>query len=171
MIRYGLFDFAAPPRTGTTWFLKAATMAALGELSKFDVHKVFIERPRHEVARMRVSLVRHPATWLRSYYSEIYPGVVGVPAVDVFGTIAADDVFDWMDKCVDSLPGQVGAMFAAYEADSCLRMEDFPNNAVELFGSVGVARQYAVACRTLGKQNASRSLSPIPKVLRGRRFE
>lgn len=170
MIRYEQFDFAAPPRTGTTWFLDAATRIGLGEKSKFAIHKLFPEKERH-VQRMYISMVRHPVDWLMSYYHEIHPGSIQVDVVDIFQGIQANDPCEFMEKVVDQIPGSVGSMFSAYKADSVLRLEDLPWCALSLFETVGVKQRVAQMCNVLPKQNVSQKHFNIPDVLRRRVME
>ena len=41
MIDYVVFEFSAPPRTGTEWFIKAVQLAGLGPAFKRHAHAPF----------------------------------------------------------------------------------------------------------------------------------
>ena len=75
MIDYKLFQFAAPPRTGLPWFVKAMEMCGLGsEL----IDQAYIPHTSMNKGLLKVGLVRHPCDWLRSYWAESYPKKIGV---------------------------------------------------------------------------------------------
>ncbi len=148
------FHFAACPRTGSTWFIKAAAIAGLGEAFKAKLHDPFPARAQR-LASLRVSLVRHPCDWLASYWASIHPGRVGVREVDALPVAMAS--FDSFIKAyLRSMPGQVGRIFASYNADTYLRLEDMPWAAVELFETIGVQRGQTALVEKLDPQNVTR---------------
>ena len=155
MIDYGLFRFASPPRTGTTWFRKACLACGLGDPGRTGVHEPHEDEP---TSILRVSLVRHPADWLRSYWSSIHPGVIGVSAVDSFRHLGREGGFDrFVRECLQFAPGQVGLMVERYNADTVLRLEDMPWALIELLESLGVPESKSRRCLSLGPQNTSSS--------------
>lgn len=133
MITYKLFEFATTPRTGTTWFMNAAYAVGLGNGFKSDVHLLF---PKQRGTLPRVTLVRHPCDWLRSYYQAIYPAKLGLPT-DVLSDFRDASDFDMFVRMyLRRRPGEVGRIFDSYKADVCLRTEDlnvsFPDFCVQL---------------------------------------
>ena len=123
MIRVDNLQFAAAPRTGSTWLLHA--LEAYG----IQGQKTHIHHP-HEAGKsphtVRVSLVRHPADWFASYYAAIYPGLIDVRCVDVMA-VDRDLSFDGFIKAyLRNRPGEYGRIITAYNADVYLRIEDCP---------------------------------------------
>ena len=158
MINYGNFCFASAPRTGTTWFLKACQLAGLKRGFKAHAHTHFRE---DHYTYLKVSLVRHPYRWLTSYYKAIFPGVIGIYEVDQLRLGVTKLGFerfalDYLEK----RPGQIGRIFHSYQADSYLRIEDTPWNAIELFTSAGISKNLSNACRDLAPQNLSKEHTP-----------
>jgi len=150
---FGLFRFASPPRTATSWIKQAAVMCGLTEL---EPNKVHVPHDLAEKNTIKLSTVRHPCSWLASYYVEIYPGVVGIPEVDCFRPSLCIPTFDafvrsyLMDLC------SVGLMFKAYNADVCLRVEDLPWAFIEFLESLGVPKKMRERCLALTPQNSSK---------------
>lgn len=150
MIHFDLFQFASAPRTATTWVRRAAALAGLKENWTREVHMPFPEQNEWKV--LRVSCVRHPCDWLASYYAMINPGHVNVPTVDAFRT--NEKTFDeFIRRYLDEMPGAVGRMFASYNADSCMRVEDLPAAFCELLESLGVPRKLRERCIETGPDN------------------
>ena len=155
MMDMGLFFFASPPRTATTWVRKA-TMEA-GILRNADRVKVHVPHEDRPSSVLRIACVRHPCDWLRSYYTSVYPGKVGVECVDVFRPAAGAKDFDEFVRYVLSLgPGAVGGMFRAYNADVILRVEDLPWAFVEFLESLAVPRKLRERCLSLNRQNPTK---------------
>ena len=159
MIDYGIFQFASPPRTATTWFRKVAFRAGLGERSAAGIHTP--HEPRGDV--LRVSVVRHPADWLRSYYTTIQGGHVGVGCVDKFMALAKGSycLNDFLAGYLFKMPGAVGWMFDAYNADTILRVEDLPWAMQSILEGAGVKLSLAVNAIKISPQNVSRGVMPI----------
>jgi len=153
MINYRSFLFAAAPRTGTTWVLHAAEAVGLGEGSKAHVHIPFDDPLETPTEGFRVSLVRHPCSWLLSYYCSVYPGFIGVPAVDRFRYFDAPTFEIFIQHYLREFPGEVGRMFESYRAQSYLRTEDFPWGFLELLRAVEVPQHERDACVKIPKQN------------------
>lgn len=159
MISYTLFDFATAPRTGSTWFIKAAEEAGLGTGSKFSVHTPMEGKSRQKLA---VSLVRHPCEWLRSYYDAIFPGKIGVDAVDQLADLTATTFEQFVDRYLKHVPGQVGKIFQAYPADVFMKIEDQPWALIELLISYGVPPRQYHSLRSLTPQNGTKHPSQWP---------
>jgi len=149
MINYELFEFAAAPRTGTTWVIHAARFMGLGEGFKAHVHVPF----EGKSDLYRVSTVRHPCTWLASYFTSIHRGFLAVPAVDRFCRLPTDDFDDFVREYLRFMPGEIGQMFLDYNANSYMRMEDLPWAFVELMESLGIPTEKADECLGIPVQN------------------
>jgi len=134
MIEFDRFVLASAPRTGTTWFRKAAADVGLGAPAKFNVHIP----PPEDYTGFVVTLVRHPYDWLVSYYLSLKGGAIGVPAVDQFCNIARGSygVYDFLAQYVRLFPGEVSKMFDLYRASSVLRLEDFPWAVISFFETI-----------------------------------
>lgn len=167
MIAFKRFRFASPPRTGTTWFAHAV-YEVFGETStKAGVHQPM---PK-DLTDLRIGTVRNPVDWLVSYYRTIHPGAIGVPVVDAFKLeqVPFYTFNDFIRGYLEKMPGQVGKIFDAYPADIYLRLEDFPDNVVELFESLGVDSCQARLARNVeAKNRSSRKPRPVwsPALLR-----
>lgn len=136
MIDYGLFRFATPPRTASTWFLQACFTADLGVGFKADVHIPPPDKAKHA---LNVSLIRNPVDWLASYYHALEGGHVGVPEVDVFSRYAkeADSLNEFIEAYLRNIPGAIGRMHAAYKAGMVMKVEEISYAATIFFESLG----------------------------------
>lgn len=152
MIDYGPFAFCAPPRTGTTWFIKAAYEAGLGSAPKTRIHTP----PTSSYNGLVVSLVRHPYHWLESIYYGLEGGFIGVQQVDKYASIArqSEDFADFVNRCIEEHPKGISQAFDSYRANSVLRLEDFPWAAVEFFESIGAKKDKLEKVAKLPPQNA-----------------
>lgn len=162
-INYGKFIFAAAPRTGTTWWLKSAAIAGLGNGSKSHVHQPAFDRHSNTLS---VTLVRHPCDWLASYYVAIHRGCSGVLAVDKFMPLS-DKSFDcFVEDYLTIMPGYVGRLIDSYRADTVFKIEDMPWAFVEFAESLGVSIEKRKEVASLTKMNASKELPVWDKGLR-----
>lgn len=127
MIQFEKFDFAAPPFTAVGTFVMTMLRADFKLYGrKDDIASVpFSGDP----GRLRVSLVRHPYSWLHSYYQQI----IRLPA-----TTPQKTFDEFTLDYVQQTPGRISRMFAGYAADTCLRVEDFPMALSEFIESLGV---------------------------------
>lgn len=160
MITYNEFNFAAPPRTGSTWFIKAAYEAGLGNAYKAKLHVP----PPNDFDGYVVSMIRHPFFWLRSYYYALEGGACGVDCVDVFveHSRKAKDFNGFVRRYLKHIPGTVGKMFDAYKANSVLQTEELPYNAAELFESVGVRpKMIENAIHAVPPQNRTKNIQHV----------
>lgn len=164
MTDFGLFQFASPPRTATTWIRKAAALAGLRENGRSEIH--LPHEQNHSV--VKVSCVRGPVGWLQSYYASIRPGRVDVPVVDAFYCDENTTFDEFIRRYLNEMPGQVCRMFDAYHADICLRLEDLPWAFIELLDSLGVPRKLRERCLVLGIENPSKILPKWSPSLKAR---
>ena len=170
MIQYPKFKFAfaAPPRTATTWFLKACSDLEIGHGTKTNLH---IPPPEGWDGYL-ISLVRHPYDWLASYYLALEGGVIGVQCVDTFAIYARTcmhgclymkgGVYNFIKTCVNDRPGKIGEMFDAYRASTVIKMEDLPWAAVEFFASLGIKRRKLKVIQNMNPQNSRKGHPHIP---------
>lgn len=162
MITFQHFAFAAPPRTGSTWFLQAATIMGFEGATKTNLHIPFPDDWRG----FSLSLVRHPADWLVSYFESLQGGKIGVPAVDALANhYKLNDVRSSIRSFLETEPDKLTQVFDAYRADTVLKMEDYPWNAIEFFQSIGCKN--ALDLRGLDKQNGRKHKTTIPRSLLG----
>lgn len=148
MIDYGHFCYAAPPRTGVLWFIRACDASGV-KPAEYD-NRACVEPP-HGNGRFTVTVVRNPYDWLVSYYHAYRGGPTGIPVVDQFAGLArqAGDVGRFVQLVARHKPGSVGGMFDAYRATSVVRLEDMPWALIELLASFGVdavAAEYLAPC-------------------------
>ncbi len=153
MIKYEKFFFAAPPKTGSTFFIKAAAEIGLGDAQKAELH---IPPPLTNWSGFLVSTVRHPYEFLCSYYLSLKGGATGVACVDVLMDHARTslDADEFVSKYLKHCPGEVGKIFDRYRANSVLRLEDFPWNIIEFFETIGVQHNEAWKISSMTPQNA-----------------
>jgi len=153
MISYTDFQYAAAPKTGTTWFIKAAYEAGLGHKKKTNLH----DPPPDGHKGFVVTTIRHPYDWLVSYYLSLRGGTVGVVGVDLFCWIArkSPSVEAFINNYLRMFPGRVTEMFDSYKANTVIRLEDYPESAIEIFDTF---RNSRVSCdgqvRKITPQNA-----------------
>lgn len=157
-VTYDNFVFASPPRTGISWFTKACEKVGLTSTS---LDRAYFPFSSLENTSYKVSLVRHPYYWLVSYYYKASKDKLGIPELDALGEVANRDSItshrDFLISYLNSCSGQVGRIFNLYEADTCLRIEDMPFAAVELFLSLGVPSHLAGQCKSIAHQNRDRN--------------
>lgn len=133
MIVYDGFSFATAPRTGATWFIRAAQLAGFGP--GFHSHAV-TPFPEENNKQIRVSLVRNPWQWLRSFHSHD----VACNHVGKLGTIDKKLPFDrYVQFYLNHYAGAIGRLLLGYKADSFIKCEDLPDAFVELARSLGVS--------------------------------
>lgn len=134
MIDYNGFSFAAPPRTGSTWFVNACYCIGLGEKSRANSHVP----PPKDWKGYTVSLVRHPASWLVSYFSVLEGGKIQVDCVDALAhCYVRDDMMASLKKFLRLPKNTLTKMFDEYQANTVIRLEDFPWGPLEFFQSLG----------------------------------
>jgi hypothetical protein len=127
MIDYGLFKYAAPPRTASTWVQHALSKTRHEVLhgNTFAVHIPF--SPGYEVPRL--STVRHPVEWLLSYWYSVGTGVVsGCDELRELAQVArrSNTLVEFLLNVAEDQPGIVGRIFGQYMATSVIRVEDLP---------------------------------------------
>lgn len=154
MIDFEYFEFATTPRTGTTWFMNAAAEAGLRHGCKADAHNPF---ENGSARKPRVTIVRHPCDWLRSFYVRIYPAKLSLPT-DNLSNIVANNFDDFIRAYLKSYRGEVGRIFDAYVADICLRTEELNSAFGELCDSVGIIRTRIIRAQKTPPHNCSREL-------------
>ena len=155
MIRYPDFDFASPPRTGTTWFVQACALTSLGERSRGQVHLLHDDSPT-----LKITHVRHPCDWLASYFQTIHGGYLDVPCVDEFRFLEFSSFGSFIKSYLRKMPGSIGRMFKAYRATSYIRLEDEPFGLLELLKSCEIEHK-ATKIKTLAPANRARQHLPI----------
>lgn len=183
-VEYERFQFASAPRTGSTWFLKAASISGLGDGSKSKVHIPF---PDDNSKTLRVSMVRRPVDWMASYWASIYPGSVGIHHIDALGTYQWGDkdsagytsrsgviqnFDDFVRHYLKYMPGQYGRIINHYQSDNVIRIEDTPWCFIEFVeGFKSLSPHQIESLRNLNKQNSSKHLPVWNKKLRRKVIE
>lgn len=123
MIDFGSFGLITPARSGGGWLALAAR--TLGFVPGRGC--LTLDRPAAYTAPV-VTLVRHPALWLASWYAV---GIGRSPFAEVH----------WDTYCAEYLnqrPGTFWKRHCECKADIVLRLEDMPHAACEFFRSMGV---------------------------------
>jgi hypothetical protein len=157
--------FCSPPRTGSTWFLNAVAASGLNMLDggSKDKHSIGV----FNQSDFRVTLVRHPYNWLRSYYFSIAGGHVGVPLLDnIFPVLYREtgSFSKFINVIVTDFPGLVCRVFDAYKASTIMRLEDMPWAAVLFMRQINAPNP--VGPRAIGKLNGTKELPPVDEKLR-----
>ncbi len=161
MIDYSLFHFSCPPRTGTSWILRAAELVGLKKKlweNEFVAHVPFDE---NGVRLYRVSLVRHPCDYLASRWTDASLG----------GRSSYGSFDSYIRRYLSGRCEAVSHVYARYKADSCMRIEDMPWAFMEFLQSIDVPPSLYRRCEKLGKQNVSGSLPQWDRKLRQRIVE
>lgn len=150
MIQYELFDLAAPPRVGGAWLMRACERAGVPAVGGDGLHNP----PGPGYA---VGVIRHPFTWLQSYYAAGGPTFHSskkstVLLSELVKQSASMEIF--FRNYLTYIPGTAGEAMLEYKVDTILRMEDYPWNAFEFLASVGVPERTALeAVRDLPPSN------------------
>ncbi len=152
-IDYKLFHFAAPPRTGAPWFIKAAQLAGLGH---GFIDQALMQFDCRDGEHLRVSLVSHPVTWLH----DCYMGLRTEGTTNGRDAAALSDFVDlsllrfdrFVRDYLDKVPGAVSKLFWSYGsgADTVLRAGDLPWAFLELLESLRVPKAMRVIVLKLG---------------------
>jgi len=147
----GMFEFAAPPRTGVQWFVQACQGVGLmifPDMSSVET-SFYIPWTKHSTSRrdlIRVSLVRHPCDWLRSIYDAFQsdlrlPYLTNRIIVRLGTELPRDDFGKYVTGYLAKMPGEITRIFDSYKVDTRLRLEDMPWALVELLESLGVEQK------------------------------
>jgi len=134
MIRFNLFDFAAPPLTAIQWF--NSTVINKGVIFEGSQNASALFPENDDSRKFRVSLVSNPCAWLSSFY--VSAKKVASPAVYPFIRFRLDCIDQFIQDYLQIIPGGVGDLFSMYKADSCLRVEDLPWALDELLTTLEV---------------------------------
>lgn len=158
MLEYDGFQFAAPPRTGSTWASHCFSFAGLGNPTRAKVHVP----PPIGYKGFVVSLVRHPYDWLVSYYLSLKGGAIGVPEVDVLVEFARHS--NSPDRFVDTIAHRgdlVTQIFNRYKASTVMRVEDFPMAMVDFLIPRGVKKSDLKQIKEYPPQNCRRNQTHV----------
>jgi hypothetical protein len=98
--------------------------------------------PPDENQHFLLTIVRHPFTWLNSYYRQIKGGFINQKEVDELAPLARESAsFEhFVRKYINQKPGHVWEMVKAYRANTIIRIEDLPWAAVDFFITLGVPK-------------------------------
>ena len=151
------FTYASPPKSGNQWFV--AALKRVGLPTKHPGMHV----PGHVEGKPRVTIVREPAIWLRSFFLNMH-GPMGLAEVDIFlglrtGHNQTFEEFGW--RYVNEMPGQISKMRLFYEAEIELRTEHLADDTVAMLTELNVPcdheaiRNYPPVGVTLTKINIS----------------
>lgn len=162
-VEYPFFSFAAPPETGHAWFVEACRSAGLGRGSVEDALVPFSsERGGDE---LRVSLVRHPCSWLASTYralqrmNEEHPRAVHFLGTSFVGLDKSS--FDaFVRSYLNTFPTGISCLFDRYESDVRFRFEDMPWALSELLETFDVPRVMRERAERLERPDCSERLPP-----------
>ena len=162
MVETEWFTYAGPPKCGNHWI--TAAMKRAGVVS-FDSREMHV--PGHVPGRPRVTLVREPATWLRSFFLNLH-GPMGVPCVDVFQALRGQyqesfEGFGW--RYVNAMPGQISKMYMAYESEIELRTEHLGSDTAAMLSSLNVPCDFE-SVRALGKVGKTLATAPMSDEVR-----
>ncbi len=150
MIDYGHFLFAAPPRTGTGWFARAAYLAGFDKEDHTQAHSPFVNGN----PSFRVSLVRHPCNYLSSCYASQW-------GIFKFVSFVHKESFnDFVRRYLLHHSKCIGQLFNQYTADTVMRLEDMPWAFIEFIGSLMPKKPRRDSISKLEKMNVS---SELPK--------
>jgi len=135
MIQYNLFTFACPPHTAADWFIKASQSIGLGPGFRHHAYEQF-QGTAH--SQLRVSLVRHPCSWLGECWLSLRKNEVESNHTGYFSMLPKDTFHQFVQGYLAKDPGSISRLYNRYEADTCIRVEDLPWAFLELAESLGV---------------------------------
>jgi len=146
-----MFSFAAPPRTGVHWFIKACSEAGIQtSLKSFKIAcnvSYLLWPAENEKNDLRISLVRHPCCWLRSVFDAFqavrmnpFLNNAGLAHLQLynFNDCPLTNFDEFVSWYLEKKAGEIGNIFNQYKADSRLRLEDMPWALVELLHAFGI---------------------------------
>jgi len=146
MIQYGLFTFACPPHTAADWFIRAAQSIGLGPGFRFHAYEQF-HGTDHD--RLRVSLVRHPCSWLGECWLSLQKGEIESNHTGYFSMLPKETFQQFVQSYLAKDPGSISRLYNRYEANTYLRVEDLPWAFLELAESLGVPEVMLAKIRQL----------------------
>ena len=155
MIDYGSFLFACPPRTGTTWFVKACQLVGLGVGFTDKAHTPFCCK---KDCNIKISLVRHPCNWITSCYSAVVNKDPCYLFLGPFTCLDTTSLNSFVRDYLNKFPGYISILFSKYKADTYMRLEDMPWAFIEFAESLGSGLYNIDLCRNLKKQNVTETL-------------
>ena len=135
MIETDWFTYAGPPKCGNHWITAAMKRAGVVPFGGINMHV-----PGHVPGKPRVTLVREPATWLRSFFLNMH-GPMGIDIVNTFlvlrtGRDQTFDQFGW--RYVEEMPGQISKMYLLYESEIELRTEHLASDTAAMLSRLNV---------------------------------
>jgi len=155
MLNYLHFRFAAPPGVGSTWFILSMWEAGVKAYGyPGDAYIPFGDSIQWDT--LKVSLVRHPLDWLAHQYLERRQG--SCPPVEPFDDFRVSHFDNFVEDYLEQSPGGVGDLYARYNADTVMRIEDMPGAFYEFMTSLGLTTNL----RRHGLR-APRLLGPLPE--------
>lgn len=154
-----LFEFSSPPRTATAWIEHVCALCYMHANGRTEIHRP----PEGKKDKIRISMVRHPVSWLHSYWTNIYPGKVSAKEVDIFADLPGLTFDEFIRAYLKEIPGEVGRMFTSYRADSYLRVEDLPNCWWEFAVTLRIPEVFLDKCKNTPVMNATNTKKPKPK--------
>jgi len=148
LILPGMFEFAAPPRTGVRWFVEACHTAGLVSLpSTASVTASYRPWPITASAdSLRVSLVRHPCHWFRSLYDSLRFGLhlecVALEQLrEQFVGLRKESFESFALDYLEKMPGKITSVFDSYKSDIRIKLEDMPWALAELLNSLDAKKR------------------------------
>jgi len=154
-----LFEFASPPRTATSWIEEVCAVCYMHPSRRTEIHRP----PEGKKDKLRITMVRHPVSWLNSYWTNIFPGKVSAKEVDIFADLPGLTFDEFIRSYLKEIPGEVGRMFTSYKADSYLRVEDLPGCWFEFAKTLRIPEVFVQKCLETPVVNASSIKKPKPK--------
>ena len=139
MIDVGLFQFACTCNVGASWFCRALQMAGLGVHFRQHVYGPF---PDNTVSKLRVTMVRHPCSWLSLTYAMLHNNEAECNHLGPFASSPLGSLDEFVVHYLRHHGGAVGEVYGHYRAGCCQRTEDQPWALEELLRSLGVKRAF-----------------------------
>ena len=138
MIETATFNFAAPPRTGSTWFLLVCEaldilMRSRGQHTPRDQQRRQWKGRHIPPDTPDITIVRDPAEWLHSYFYHT-PGYILVPAVDGFRDERARDFTEYVAGYLQKPLNRIGTMFQTFHAETTFQTESLQGQVESFFG-------------------------------------
>lgn len=135
MIDYGKFQFAAPVCTDSFWIMQVVHFLGIHPLPG-PPGSEDLPFKKDDRDRLKVSIVRHPCTWLAALYACSWPWASQYASGEL-ANLAICSFDEFVRKYLAKSPSGISEVFNRYESDVNLRYEDFPHCLFEFLESIG----------------------------------
>ena len=137
MIVFDQFVFASAPCTGTPWFLRVCQELKMQNVALLETS--FEPPPPGFDEKLVLSFVRHPATWLESFFDEWNKGPIGIQSFDMLWTLKqqTQSFYHFLDCYLNLYQGYVSEVFRSFKTDTAIKYENINEGVGEFLLALG----------------------------------